>query len=119
MLNVFEIAVRVDPTNEGFENRFDIDPAKMYPATIAHIVGVLEKQAMPDGALQQEYPKAAALPAAAWEAALVSKDECTPEEIGVRAEALQIARRWFTEMLHRAVGGSLNPHFTKDEKYRA
>jgi hypothetical protein len=118
MLKVFEIAVPVDPTNEGYENRFDIDPNKMYPATVAHIVGVLDKQAQPDGALQQEYVKALALPAEAWAVALASKADCAPELVEARAEALTIARRWFTEILQSAVGGPINPHITKNEKYR-
>jgi len=49
-------------------------------------------------------PKALSLPEDAWESALSSaSDDMPAEQRSARAEALEVARAWFTELLHVSI----------------
>lgn len=111
MLNVFASARHNGALPDGYES-YTIAPADLYPPTIAHIRAVLASGSAPDGALRQEYDQAVTIPDAAWDAAL--DGSAHPQ----RAAALTIARRWYTESLHRAVGGPIHLHITRDLAYK-
>jgi len=52
----------------------------------------------------QYLPRALLVPHAAWEMALQEPtDDMTDEGLAMRAEALEVARLWFTELLHCSV----------------
>ncbi len=105
MLNVFAIA-RVDEQADG-RKRFVVSPDDLYPAAIEHVKGVLERGARPDGALGILYDQGERLPAEAWAWAMKPCNEfaqAEPEAVAARAAALEVARLWFTEMLHQGIG---------------
>lgn len=112
MLNVFA-AARIGETTEDGYVQVEVDPADMYPATIAHIRSRIASSSVPDGALKQEYDAAKLVPESAWDMALVP-DAGNPD----RAAALEIARRWFTEVLHQAVGAPMRLRITRDLTYK-
>lgn len=112
MLNVFSAARIGDVSEDGYVQA-EVDPADLYPATIAHIRDRLATSSIPDGALRQEYDAARRVPDAAWDAAL-SPGAGNPD----RADALEIARRWFTEVLHQAVGRPMRLRITRDLTYK-
>ena len=117
MLNVLELAKVGELTDDGYVS-VRVEPHKIYPPTIAHIMGVLESASPPDGALRQEYDAALALPDEAWDYALAGAETADIDNAReLRAQALEIARRWFTEMLHRAVGAPMHLHILRDERY--
>jgi hypothetical protein len=128
------------------ENRRDdgylwyaVEPAVMYPAVIRRI-----QQAMlisdPPPELLEHYPApgsdprsvatgylemAWSLPAVAFEYALRERSSFTNQiEISQRAQALSLARLWFTQALKEAVAASrhqpasIGLHILKDERYR-
>lgn len=122
-------------------NWYNVTPAEMYPAIIAHIQKAFEAYDQSDGIIRsQYYPAALALPDRAWQLALTPRDEVTKQaNIDLRAEALELARVWFTELLHRAlrwkaagvespilwpteppaaVAAPLGLHIEKDERYK-
>lgn len=117
MLDVFSIA-RVGDQVEGGYRPVEVDPADLYPATIAHIRGRLATASVPDGALKQEWDQALSIPTDAWEAALVDGSALTGSAREQRAAALEIARRWFTEVLHQAIGGPMQLKITRDLTYK-
>lgn len=116
-MNVMEIA-RPEERADG-RLGFVVEPGEMYPAAIAHICQRLEVQARPGGTLTVLYDQASQLPAEAWEWALRPLAACPDGARGARAEALEIARLWFTETLHQAVSQqAIGLHILKDETYR-
>ena len=106
---------------------FSAEPGKIYPATIARIKEVLESGELPAelvdyNAPAEVDPRAAArlhlgeakgVKPAAWESALTGK----PGD-PARAEALEVARRWFTQALHVAVNKPLGLHILNDPAYK-
>lgn len=131
MLNVFDIAHPEDRSGDRLlaelpegapelPNQytwFAVQPAELYPATLAHIQKVLEGQRPPDP-LGMYFDAARRLAPAAWAAAELERAACPVDLLAVRAEALEIARLWFTEMLHQAAAGPIGLHILKDERYR-
>jgi hypothetical protein len=98
---------------------FEIVPDDLYPQTIQFIVDTLKKQAGVGEGLRQLYNRAALLPKTAWAVALKPGAGFSPNLRKVRAEALTIARLWFTEMLHASIGHTpMHLRITKDEKWR-
>jgi len=94
---------------------FKVAPGKLYPAMLRHIEEVLElRQAQlaahsVDGALVPLWNAANALPRDAWQWARLPKHKCPETYAPFRVRALEIARLWFTELLHREHSGILHP----------
>jgi len=107
MLKALQLTTEVEP------GKFEVVLDQMYPAMLGHIQECLTNGAKGDGVIRdQYYPQAQAMPAEAWELAL------TPftEAVGLpdakqkqRNKALELARLWFTELLHRSIGGDGTP----------
>jgi hypothetical protein len=106
-MNIFEIITEDTERNqrEGERNWYTTNPNALYPAAIEYIQDQLDKERYGDGVIRsQYYPTAAALPAKAWSLAMIPRDEVTETtEVELRAQALELARVWFTELLHRAL----------------
>ena len=117
MLNPLTIA-RVGDLDAAGYRAVEADPADLYPQTIAHIRQRLAANSAPDGALKQEWDAALQIPQAAWEVALLPKGQVNESAHALRAAALEIARRWFTEVLHQAVGGPVALRITRDLTYK-
>ena len=120
---------------------YKVEPGKMYPAMIEFIVEQLDNENEGDGIIRsQYYPAARSLPPNSWELALVPRQEVTKQtDLALRAQALELARIWFTELLHRSLrwqalgvkekkiwatdppptsGASLGFQITKDERWK-
>lgn len=108
---VMRYAKREDRTDKGCI-WFAVNPDRMFPAILSHIEramkrgrswatrGLEPRSAMAVGTL---LASALALPPNSW--GLARK---LPEEVGAdrmhRARALEVARLWFTELLHAEIG---------------
>ena len=89
---------------------YKIEPGRVYPAILRHIEEALDREAVaPDGALAPLWSAAGRLPREAWQWARIPKHRCPAEDAPFRAQALEIARLWFTELLHREHSGTLHP----------
>lgn len=116
MIDVMRLATRETDTPAAREVAqagyisFAVDPTKMYPAIVEHILLTLESKTRPDGALDKLYRDALALSARAWELALTPLDEVDAIDLKMRAKALECGRKWFTELLHRAAGCPMRLH---------
>lgn len=125
MLDPLTIAQPIESV--GGRQSFEVAPATLYPAMVAHIRGGLT--AGPYGLFADEdvqagyVAQAIALPVEAWDLALQPATEAMPlADRQLRAEALRIARKWFQERLHQAIGGNGTPLFlriTKDTDYKS
>ena len=106
-MDIFKIAVEDTERNkrQNERNWFVIDPGEMYPAMVEFIQAQITEGKQGDGIIRsQYYPAAQALPAEAWQLALIPRQEVARKaDIEARATALEIARLWFTELLHRAL----------------
>jgi hypothetical protein len=97
---------------------YTVDPNDLYPAALAHVHTALGFD-KPDGALAQEWDAGQMLPPDIWaRAARESREDFDDEGLAARAAALEIARRWFTELLHKANGQPIGLHIEKDERWR-
>ena len=98
---------------------YEITPDALYPAALAEVQA---KIALDDAAyrawtttlpeqtamfLRTLRTEAKRLPADSWALALQSKADVPAERHADRAAALEIARRWFTEVLHYQCGYEL------------
>lgn len=105
-MDIFDIVTEDVERNQREKERnwYIANPTDLYPAAIAYIQSQLAEGKQGDGIIRsQYYPAAAALPVRAWQLALMPRSEVSAKEIEVRAQALEIARLWFTELLHRAL----------------
>jgi len=112
MLDLFAIAKQVEPTQEGYDLRFEVDPDVLYPAALEHVVAALGRQ-RPAEPLGQLWDAGQALKPVLADVLTWTK---TPRDqfqgaddaamIAARARLIEIARLWFTELLHQAVGGA-------------
>jgi len=99
---------------------FEADPDTIYPATIAHIRAQLQIEgwAAPEH-LRTHFEVAKGIADDVWEMALAAKTDVQPAHHASRAEALEVARRWFTAALHVSIGNApMNFRITKNEKWR-
>ncbi len=107
MLKALQLATEVEP------GKFEVVLDRMYPAVIDHIKECLNSGAKGDGVIRdQYYPQARNLPAEAWGLALTPFQEAVnlPDaQRQQRNKALELARLWFTELLHRSIGGDGTP----------
>lgn len=120
MLDVLKISRLGELGEDGYQ-AVEVDPADLYPKTIAHIVGLVNSDAQVSGPLAIELASARALPAEAWADALIARsdfDDSQISELDQRRQALEIARRWYTEMLHQAIGGPISIRITRDLDYK-
>lgn len=114
---------------------YAFDPAVIYPATIQRIKEVVASRdsPIPEELIDNQAPPgveprsvavayvntARLFPLEAWDWALQDRDLVyDPKQIALRAEALTLARRWFTQALHCAVGSAVGVHILKDDYYR-
>lgn len=106
-MDIFKIATEDKERNkrQNERNWFNVDPAELYPAMVEYIQAEMAKGRQGDGIIRsQYYPAAAALPEEAWKLALMPRDEVARKgDIEARRLALETARLWFTELLHRAL----------------
>jgi hypothetical protein len=109
---------------------YEVVPKKVYPATIKEITRRLALEEPParfvqaggeirDNPLRDLFIRAGALPPQAWDHALAARENFPPRAREARAEALEIARLWFTEVLHQQIDyAPLGVHILKDEAFR-
>lgn len=110
---------------------YRIWPGRLYPAMAAEVQRVLEagEAGRPTGALVTLWEAARSLPREAWGLALNEKRFCAVPEVALRAQALELLRLWFTEMLQREHAGIPHPaegeamaplglHILRDEAWR-
>ncbi len=113
---------------------YKIEPGRVYPAILRHIEEVLDQPdpspfPAPDGALAPLWAAAQRLPREAWQWARIPKHKCPPDYAPYRAQALEIGRLWFTELLHREhsaiphprEGETMKPlgvHILRDEDWK-
>lgn len=106
-MDIFKIATKDNERNKQQPERnwFNADPGKMYPAMVEFIQAQVAEGRQGDGIIRSKYyPDAQALSAEAWQLALIPRQEVTRKaDIEARATALETARLWFTELLHRAL----------------
>lgn len=119
---------------QGGYQVFEIAPADLYPATVGRIQEAIAGGELPaelidhnpadpriapaQGAMQY-MAEAQAIPNRAWSLADVPRDQITKQaDVALRAQALEMARRWFTRALQLAAGGPIGLHILKDEDYR-
>lgn len=116
------------------EHSFVIAAHDLYPAMIKEILDIIkeggeEARARVRGdrldktpIFSQYLPRALRAPSMAWEMALEAPSaDMTEEGLAMRAEALEIARLWFTELLHCSVHNepmAFQITSTPDKKYR-
>ena len=105
---------------ENTRQWFVVEPAQLYPAAVADLIEVVEAGRQPSHpALIAPYHQARALGAGGLKTALVPRHKCPPDDLALRAEALEVARLWFTEKLHQAIDNApMGLHIVKDEAYR-
>lgn len=118
-MNLNGLAVEVKAVQPG-ARRFEVKPAEIYPAALADLQSALEAHRAVDRALSTYKAQAVQLPPEAWGLAFVPRDELTSQAaIVARAQALELARLWFTEYLHQSIdGGLLEIRILKDEDWR-
>lgn len=133
--DVLKLAKKLDRSDAG-ATWYEVKPAKVYPATVKRILEVMKEGILPKelldyspsrdpmvspGAGAMMYVRdARQINPEAWGWALKPREEFTKaEEIGSRALALELARRWFTRALHMTMEGEpIGIRITEDEKYR-
>lgn len=131
--NPLELCQELDPTTDG-RRSFICDPGIIYPSTIQHIRQVIASPNLPIELYQDFSPpeidpravardyqaKARTLPVRAWDLALLPRQDLrSPEDESLRAEALTLARLWFTQALHVAISGNpLMLRILKDDHWR-
>lgn len=117
-MDVFAIATPEDRPDAPDYTAYVVDPEMLYPETVNHILSVLGIGTIPAGALRQYYLEAQRLNLSAWDLALTPLEACPAAQRIDRAQALELARLWFTELLHEAHGGPVLVHILANGKYR-
>lgn len=136
MFNIFDFAIKSDRPDlvaQGYAP-YEVDPATVYPATIARIQAVLESGELPQELIDTAPIDPRIAPAQGaqllinealkvkhegWTNALLPRQQFTKKsEIEARALALEVARRWFTRALHLAAGQPVGLQILKDETYK-
>ena len=106
MLDVFKIATPEEREDTDYA-WFRVDPDQLYPAALTHVAGALA-QPRPAEPLGQLWDRGQAVGVQAFQEAPLGRPGSLP-----RAEALEVARLWFTEMLHQAAGAPIGVHILK------
>jgi hypothetical protein len=85
---------------------FEVDPNEMYPRALAELQDAVKQRMPPSGALLLYYSAATGLNDDAWRYAYLPLDKCPDYARPYRAAALELARLWYTEKLHRTIGSA-------------
>lgn len=121
-----EVSENQEPEVE-LGTRFEVDPSVMFPATIVRIqdvllTGVVPIELMdrkpvfgvnPLAAAEQLILRAKNVPQFSWEHALAHKRDCPALAMADRAEALEVARLWFTQAM-QVKEGQVILHILRD-----
>lgn len=118
---------------------FELTPAEFYPAMVAHIREAIQSPDLPAELVDRDvnpqidpllaarryYNYAKRIPEGAWSDALVplavllSKPHIDIiKRVRQRAEALELARLWFTRAAKNQAGRPIGIHILKDENFR-
>jgi hypothetical protein len=99
---------------------FSVQPGEVYPAALEELADAVQSgQAPKDPPLASLYARAAALGPEGLRLGTEPRDALPDELVPVRAEALEIARLWFTEQLHQAVEGRpIGLHIARDDAWK-
>ncbi len=84
---------------------YHVDPAIVVPMVLNHVSNRIANDQQPPDILVDLYEKAKAVDAKAWAYTNGHVRHCPEELIDGRAILLEVARLWFTEVLHQAHGG--------------
>lgn len=133
IMSMVEQEKRADPAQAWFA----VHPAVVYPKTIERIQEVLANGGLPQELVENHAPEevdprgvarlylsdARKVPAEGWGLALRDRSEFNyqddPEKLDARAQALEVARRWFTQALHTANDGKpIGVHILRDLRFR-
>jgi hypothetical protein len=136
MYDIMSLVTREERPGQGIA-WYAVSPEEAYPATIARIREVLVSGEIPQelvedyaaldvdprGVARQYLGEARAVPEAGWKLALQERqgfDDTRQEmELAARRQALETARRWFTQALHVATGGAaMGVHILRDVRFR-
>ena len=113
--------VTIEDRGEPGTTWYAVDPATMYPAMLDYIQGQVEQENRPGPSyLVGLYDWAKRLPGEAWAWARIPRQEVEGVEVvGLRATALEIARLWFTELLHASSStAKIGVHILADDRWR-
>lgn len=111
-------AVEVKAHQPGWR-RFEVQPSEMYPAALADLQDAIRENRAVGSALSIYQGQARGLGQEAWELALVPRDQVTSRAaITSRAQALELARLWFTEHLHQSIDSALELRILKADDWR-
>jgi len=116
-MNVYDHVTK-EERNERDGEWFVIDADTMYPATILYILENIRNKKEHDGALGRYIDHAKTLDDRAWELALGPPNQAEFDERDKRAEALEIARLVFTELLQETESGPISLYFPRNLKWR-
>lgn len=128
----YNAAALAEREKQSGDNRlwYIVNPHEIYPATIERIQEVLQTgqapelvdptSTAPNGVESLYIQEARSIPESAWRWALEDRGNFTdPKTIALRAQALDLARRWYTQALHVQVAGqSMGLHISGDSRYR-
>lgn len=119
MRNVLEYVTSEDRATED-RLWFSVDPADLYPPALEALMSAVAHGTRPEAtALQSLYARAQTLGVSGLQLGLEPREALPAELVLVRAEALELARLWFTEHLHAAVSHSpMGLHIEADEAWR-
>ena len=102
MINTSVAEFYVDPKKGP---AYHVDPAIVYPMTLEHVKDRIANEQRPPEVLAGLYEKAKEVNPKAWEYTTKHVRFCPEDLVDGRAILLEVARLWFTEVLHQAHGG--------------
>ena len=129
-IDALSLTEREERPGEPDRHFRSVKPGDAYPKTIAHIRERIANAAPPDryisvgGSIRENplltlYGRALEVPAQSWDHALEPGDNYPPKARANRAEALEVARLWFTEELHQKLDyAPMGLHILRDERYK-
>lgn len=136
MLDPLSLVNKEERADDG-RTWYTCNPEIIYPAVIARIQEIISSGELPDelvdhkgnveidprGIARTYASRAKALPLQSWDYALQARDKIQDAQVlAIRAEALNLARLWFTQALHVSVGGNgtaLGMHWTNSPECRS
>jgi len=108
------VTVRKEKRRDEWE-WFQVSPDDLYPATLDYIAEMLSGKELVPSYLRKEMEAARKLPAKAWECARQHREDTFwPALLGIRAAALEHARRVFTAILRAEHDAPIALHITAD-----
>jgi len=129
MIDLTKVVTREERPEHPDRVFFAVKPSEMYPAMLAHIKETLATGKPPDKYLDTKgtpnplvmyYDEAKRQSPEAWELAIVPYSQCgslSADDKRTRNAALECARKWLTELLHRSIGGTpMGLHILAEDK---